>query len=284
MKKTLLIVILVFAAFLLSAGAFALWGYFSSFNLEKNKISFPDSGIPSEAKGLKIAQLSDLHIGGSERNERLAKEAVQWSNEQNPDLVFISGDFVNNTAGIERCIEVLKPLKAEIGIYAVLGNWDYDPGTDTNLLKERLTEIGVHILVNQSVKIEDKNIYIVGIDKDGFKPSYPAEGTAFKDVPEGAFTLAIAHWPDIIENLKNFSKKPDYIFTGHTHGGQIVFPFYGPYYVSSKISREFGRKHAEGIFSENNMKIYVSRGTGTTPDLPQRFFSRPEVTIFEFGQ
>ena len=105
-------------------------------------------GLPDDLNDLKIAHLSDLHMKKKEAvHERIINELA----ENNPDIIVVTGDFVEESENIEPCIKFVKKLKAKYGVWAVLGNWEHGMG-DTDQFVKRLKETGIHLLINENKK------------------------------------------------------------------------------------------------------------------------------------
>lgn len=239
-------------------------------------------------KSLTILHISDPHFA-RERIwlnrffDRLARHEV--------DFVFATGDLIDSTNGIRPCISNLKKLKAKHGVFIVLGNHDYRtyppfenlihmmtgkdftvPRQDIEEFKQALTQAGFHLLLNKNISINlggDQTLSIIGIDD-------PVTGRAnineaFGGAANGSLRLALTHSPVTFPALKQH--RADVAFAGHTHGGQIRFPFIGPIPLAYRISPIIDSTDRYGFVG------LVSRGLGAQPVGGQRLFCRPEATI-----
>lgn len=242
---------------------------------------------------LRILHLSDFHFypGATGRKRFLHQLA-----ERELDLIFITGDFIDNDRGIGLCIEALRPLQAKYGVYAVLGNHDYvhvswrslfhRTGTlvydlchernDVERLTVELQKIGIVILRNErkAVDIDGVPVTIAGVD-DPYTRHDDIPKTLAGDREEGP-CFVLVHTPDRFREIAAY--KPDIVFCGHTHGGQICVPFYGPIVTRSLAPRVM----AYGFHSLNGTIFFTTRGVGSSRLSRPRFLCRPEVNFFEF--
>ena len=257
------------------ASLFVVTVIFSGFacGLETRLQTVNIQGLPDDLNNLTIAHLSDLHIKKKEAvHERIINELAK----NNPDIVVVTGDFVEESENLEPCIEFVKKLKAKHGVWAVLGNWEHGMG-DTGKFVKRLKETGINLLVNENrkIKIGDTFLHIAGVDDPFFK--LDDINLALKGAPansEKNFTILLAHSPDIFEDAKQHNIS--LTLAGHTHGGQVRLPLIGPLY---SLTPNMG-KYSMGLFKENNSQMYVNPGIGVSK-IPFRFFCPPELTIIK---
>lgn len=215
--------------------------------------------------GYRIAFLTDTHVASFMRRS-FYREVVAQVQRFDPHLVLLGGDFVTWNRHISLMAEVLlTDLKGRDGVLAVLGNHDYWAGAEevTKAMEAR----GVRFLTNTSVKLP---LQIVGIDE--MYRGTPDVEKAFAGIDTDAPCIGLSHHPDIIDLLG--SRRLDLLVCGHTHGGQIRFPFFGPVVVPSRHEGEY----AAGFHRVRNVLMYVSRGIGSIP--PLRILCRPEVATF----
>jgi uncharacterized protein len=228
--------------------------------------------LPEAFKGWKIVQFSDVHFGFHYGVENF-KTVVKKINYLNPDIIFFTGDLVeigNRTP--EVLLPLLSQLKAERGgKWAVIGNHDYYTKKDVTKV---LNHSGFQVLNNSHGAIESNNqhLYIAGIDDVMYGD--PDIGKAVEDLSEKDCIMLLAHEPDIADKTSKYPVSAQ--FSGHSHGGQVRIPFYGPV-----IRQELASKYNDGLYhvGEKQMFLYVNRGIGTT-DLAVRFFCRPEISVF----
>jgi len=228
-----------------------------------------------DLQGIKIVFVSDFHIKFYEK-KRLQK-IVDIINNENPDIILSTGDFMSgyknkSSMPFDKIITYFKNLKSKYGFYTSLGNHDFYRGNDN--ITHDLENIGIKVLSNSNVKINIKNktIYISGVED--LKTGQPDVEKALKNT-DGT-TILLTHSPDVFKDV------PDSVnltLAGHLHGGQVRFPIIGAIFCPS----EFGTKYAMGIFEENNKKMIVTSGIGTSK-LPIRFLCPPEIVVIEFDK
>ena len=215
-----------------------------------------------------VVQMSDLHTGLYIHEETLERW-VTLANAQRPNLIVITGDFVDRFSlsplpGLERA---LTKLRAPLGVWSVWGNHDRWRFRDIGPLLRTLQAANIRILNNTGVMLRG-DLYLAGVD-DVLEGS-PNLQKALQNLPQDAASLLLLHNPDLLPSV------PAHInltLCGHTHGGQIKAPLYGAIFTSS----DYGKRFAEGWVKEN---AYVSRGLGVTV-LPFRFRCPPELVVMD---
>lgn len=245
--------------------------------IELTRLSIHHPLIPPAFNNFKIVQFSDTHLGFHLNLDHFEK-IIQTIIDEKPDLIIFSGDLVDNLLSFfeyEEIIIYLSNLEAPFGKFAVYGNHDHG-GWGTDKYKTIMEASNFKLLKNESCKIQIQTedigtIIIAGVDDAML--GHPDLDQTFKNIHQRTFTLLISHAPDLADKATNYPV--DYQISGHTHGGQVQLPFFGPL-----ITPPFGTKYVVGHYHlSNNMTLYVNRGLGTTR-LPYRFLSRPEITIF----
>ena len=223
-------------------------------------------------KPLRIAHLSDLHTGPF-MGYAAVREWVNATNAQLPDLIVITGDFVDQWFGrdLETLGLVLSSLRAPLGVWGVWGNHDHARFANMRTLESQLNRSGVYILNNEGVALRD-DLYLAGVDD--VQRGAPDALNALRDRPEVAACLLLSHNPDYLPHVP---REVDLTLCGHTHGGQIHLPFIGPVFTSS----EHGKRFAAGWVEEPDVaRAYVSRGLGTVI-LPARLGCSAELAVFD---
>jgi uncharacterized protein len=229
-------------------------------------------GVPAELDGLRIAHLSDFHLGVPSRGTRAVREAVAWVAERKTDLVCITGDVVSRRSGMPE----LERLLRELGpTYVVLGNHDYADSRDPFSQRIDASDLaaidGAHLLGDESafVELRGRRVQIVGVD-----PRTYARRAARPDslIDESAdLRVLLCHFPGIARRIPEGSFH--LILAGHLHAGQIVVPYPG-----GRLRLAHLRAHdVEGVYEYGPTKLHVSPGLGTT-FVPFRLFARPEAT------
>lgn len=223
------------------------------------------AGLPTEADGLRIAHLTDLHMSHRLGVEYF-REVVRIVNDWGPDLVCITGDIVEYTPQFDWIESTLGELQSELGTYFVLGNHDRK-AVDAEAMRNRLTSAGLIHLGGkvQNLKLPSGvEIALCGDERPWFPAVPPIEET-------GYFTLALVHTPDRFGWAVEHGV--DMVLAGHTHGGQVCFPLFGPLLCPSK----HGVRYASGVFHHEGTTMHVSRGTGAL--FPLRYNCPPELGL-----
>jgi predicted MPP superfamily phosphohydrolase len=229
--------------------------------------------IPELAPGLdgmRIAHLSDLHIGGlTPRSWGLA-----WSRAANaraPDLAVVTGDLVTSGNDFDDDVaDVIRELRAKMGVVVSMGNHDYFG--DGEALASTLRARGLSVLRNEGVVLERQGakLWLAAIDDTWTRRNDMAR--AMKGRPEGATTILLAHDPGTFDGASEAGV--DLVLSGHTHGGQIAMPF-----LSRTVSLAmFAYRYRLGLYRRGRSVLYVHPGLGTTGP-PMRLGVAPEVTI-----
>jgi uncharacterized protein len=262
------------------------------FTIRREKIIL--SNLPDAFNGLKIIQISDIHSGSFASGDAF-KKAVKMINAENPDVIFFTGDLVNDRSSeAEPFIEIWKELKATFGIFSTLGNHDYGDyvqwdsviAKKQNLkrLKEIHQEMGWDLLMNEH-RILSKNgesIGIVGVENWGQALRFPKKGDMQKaklNMPEVPVKLLLSHDPSHWKaQITNDHPDIDITFSGHTHGFQFGIEIPGFKWSPS----QYVYKQWAGLYSEGNQHIYVNRGLGFLGYLG-RVGIKPEISVIELN-
>jgi len=263
---TLALLVVVAAAAL----ALLAYGLFEAGWLRTRVLEVPIQGLPEELDGLRIAHLSDFHLGIPSRGRVATERAVAWVARRKPDLVCVTGDLVSHPRGVPLLVRLLGALDRP---FVILGNHDVavtrDPFSRAAEL-EGLAEVGV-LLRDEAATVErsGRRIQLVGTDAKTY-PKGASRPWELAD-PEADLRILLCHFPGITRKLPGDAF--DLILAGHLHGGQIVLPFPGGRFL---LAHPRSRMVA-GLYDTRGGTMHVSPGTGTT-FVPIRFCSRPEVT------
>lgn len=232
--------------------------------------------------GLRIVQISDLHLGTFLSQEPLVK-LMNIINKLSPDLIFITGDFVNfRQEELDNGHKLLTGLRAKYGVYGCLGNHDhYMSDEDHAKLIKRLKTTEIELLINEHKVLEINNtkLNIVGIDNLGTKQKFGDYDIAYKGVPQENFTILLAHDPKSWESHVVEKRKADLTLSGHTHGGQVAIEFLG---YDLSIAKAI-YKHYKGLYNAGSQYLYVNRGIGVSGP-PIRLGINPEITLITLKQ
>jgi uncharacterized protein len=260
------------------------------FKIFQEKISAPN--FPSEFNGLKIIQLSDMHLGSFTSAEPLEK-AIELINQQDADYILFTGDLVNEkTDEAFPFIETLKKMKAKKGIFSVLGNHDYgdyiqwpnneEKQKNLDAMHKTHRDLGWKLLLNEHHLIEKdgKKIAIIGIENWGMGrfPKYGKMKEAYIGTEDIPFKILLSHDPSHWDNqvITEYADV-DLTLAGHTHGMQFGVEI--PGFKWSPV--QYMYKHWAGLYSKNKQMLYVNRGLGFI-GYAGRVGIMPEITVFEF--
>jgi predicted MPP superfamily phosphohydrolase len=229
----------------------------------------PLPGLPQELEGLRIAHLSDFHLGLPSRGEQAVERAVEWVVERQPDLTLISGDLVSRPRGERKLLELLDRLPS---CYAVLGNHDLADTRDPFGRRTRTFELGPATLLaddSRTVELRGRRVQIAGVD-----PRSYTFGIAHPDEladPSADLRILLCHFPGVIDALEPGSFH--LVLAGHLHAGQICVPFPGGRLRLAHLHW----RYIEGLYERPAGTLHLSPGLGTT-FVPLRFLARPEAT------
>ncbi len=256
------------------------------------KLSFPN--FPKDLSGLKIIQISDLHLG-SFFSTTPVEHIVKIVNREVPDIIVFTGDLVNNIASeAEQYIGILSNLSAPYGMYSILGNHDYGDyvswesneakSKNLEVLKNMQQKMGFRLLMNEHVAIskDNESIAILGVENWGANLHFPKYGN-LKQAHDGThhypFKILLSHDPSHWDvQVKEDFKDIDLTLSGHTHGFQFG--------IESKALKwspsQWVYKHWAGLYQKDNQYLYVNRGVGFI-GYPGRLGIWPEITIIELS-
>ena len=265
---------------------------FGKYHFKVDRVPITFKNLPDEWNGLRIVQISDLHIGSWSKKSTHLEKAVHLINAQHPDLIFFTGDLVNNLAEeLYDFIPVLKKLKASRGKFSILGNHDYgdyfpwsgnkEKQRNFQKLKELHQEIGFHLLLNDALILNGKNtgIGVIGVENWGLPPfhQYGDLNQAISTINgQTKFNILLSHDPSHWkEEVLNYDQI-DLTLSGHTHGMQFGIFLNGFRWSPSKLKYpEWG-----GIYENGEQKLYVNTGLGFI-GFPGRVGIRPKITVID---
>jgi uncharacterized protein len=286
-NNTKLLIVIGLCLSILSLILFDYSSIYGRFNYEvkRNEIHL---NIPKQLNGLKIVQLSDIHIGTFQGHEDKLQKVVDLVNQQNPDLVFITGDIINCFAEeVEPFIKDLMNIKAKYGKYAVLGNHDYgdyykwdnkiEMIENQKLMVKYFKELDICLLNNDSkkLKIKDTSVWLAGIENWGLLPFRQLGDLkkALQNINDNSTVLLLSHDPILWDMQIKKNKKVKMTFSGHTHGYQIGIKFANKYWTPFA-----GKKPWNGIYENNGAFLYISKGIGGS-FFPGRVGMWPEISV-----
>jgi len=246
--------------------------------LEVRHLEIKGAEFKKVLEGKIAVHLSDLHIdkiGGREQ------KVLKLIDELKPDLIFLTGDYVKWDGDYEPALNFLAKLKAKIGVWAVIGDYDYSvsrksclfchiPGTGKPTKRHN-----VHFLRNsvEQVNLPNGQLLIAGLD-EGFEETF-LNGETLQSSIKNAPGIMLSHNPLSFDQLDK--DQHVIVLAGDTHGGQIPLPSW----VWGLLGYEKNARYNQGYFQDGKKKMYVSRGIGTS-HLPIRILRRPEIVVFHF--
>jgi uncharacterized protein len=261
-------VIGVAAAGALAAGA-AAWGWFEAGWVRLRELPVALPRLPRDLAGLRIAHLSDFHLGFPSRGTKAVERAVDWVAERQPDLVVITGDLLSRPRAEAKLRKLLSRLPAS---FAVLGNHDFALSRDPFSKPAALADLGGTVLLEdeaRTIELRGRRVQIVGVDPRTYRRGR-ARPERLAD-PDADLRILLCHYPNVIDKLP--PGVFDLVLGGHLHGGQICIP-----YGFGKVRLAHLRwTYVEGLYERPGGVLHVSPGLGTT-FVPFRFFARPEAT------
>lgn len=267
------------------------WGVISGaydYQVRRQKLVLPN--LPKEFQGIRIAQISDVH-SGSFYNRKAVLGGVEMLLGEKPDMIFVTGDLVNNVANEMRDYQdIFAKLQADLGVFSVLGNHDYGDyyyGKEDSAAKRKNLQdlidaqkvMGWDLLMdeNRTIKVGNEEIAIVGVENWG-TGRFPKKGDlnkALMGTEDKAVKLLLSHDPSHWR-AQVLETDVDAMFAGHTHGMQ--FGVRGEHFQWSPAKYIY--KEWAGLYKEGDKQLYVNTGYGFL-GYPGRVGILPEITIFE---
>lgn len=244
------------------------------------KVKFVDVPIPSldsTLSELRFVQLSDIHAGSLPSAEFFEKIVLEV-NLLSPDVIFITGDFVNFSPKELELVEPgLKQLSARLGIYGCLGNHEhYTKPSELPLLIEKIRDYGIDLLINENrtLVFNNSKLQIAGMDNTSHRMKFGDLDKTLMGLDPNLPTILLCHDPSNWDKEIRGKRKADLILSGHTHGGQIGLELFGSLISPAAI---FYRQYA-GLYYGNDQHLYVNTGIGTI-GVPVRAGLPPEITL-----
>ncbi|NJD03989.1 MAG: metallophosphoesterase [Ruminiclostridium sp.] len=249
-----------------------LYMYFEAGWLKVSRIDFTKS-----CKGLKILHISDVHINMLRVGTKRVKELIR---QEDPDIILMTGDYIEKPVHASVFLDFLQKIKLSNKTYICLGNHDYKAYKGNNgsleIFIKEIKNLHVEVLINSSAHIEKNSFSYNLIGIDDLREGNPNIEKAVEGCSPAATNIAFSHNPDMVLNLSR--KHADYFFCGHFHGGQIWMPF-GLEYTFLRKDKLCRMGIKRGLHKINGITAYLNRGLGNV-EVPFRFFSRPEISIY----
>jgi predicted MPP superfamily phosphohydrolase len=232
------------------------------------ELDVPVPGLSPYHDGLKIAHLTDLHVGILTPDRKILR-AIERAQAWKPDLVLLTGDFVcYSPKFVGRLAEIVRGIQAPV--YAVLGNHDY--WTDGEGVRHALERNGYAVLRNghSEITLQGEPLTVVGVD-DAIT-GHSDVRHAFRGVKKQGSRIVLTHVPSLADRTAEFG--PSLTLAGHTHGGHVNIPR-----VTAGIAARLGNRYLAGFFRVGPSLLYVNRGIGSS-SVPIRAGAPSEVALF----
>jgi uncharacterized protein len=253
-----------------AAGAGLGWGWFEAGWVRLRALDVQLPRLPQELAGLRIAHLSDFHLGLPSRGSRAIERAVEWVEQRQPELVLVTGDLVSRPRGEEALRAVLRRLP---NAFVVLGNHDVEHSRDPFSRAAGLDDLTpARLLVDETetVELRGKRVQIVGVDPRAYRQGRSQPWRLLDG--EADLRILLCHFPYVLDFLPEGTF--DLVLAGHMHDGQISLP------LGRARKYRFAHprtRYTTGLYERPAATMHVSPGLGTT-FVPFRFFARPEAT------
>lgn len=245
--------------------------------------------LPKAFDGLRIVQISDMHLGSFPTGTDIVQVGVDLINEQDPDLILFTGDLVNDySEEAEPWLATLKGMKARLGKYSILGNHDYSDyaswpdavskRANLDRLKGHHRELGFRLMLDEHLPIEkdDERFTLIGVQNWGVRfQQYGDLKKAVTGTDKSQFRLLMSHDPTHWEAQVQ-EEGIDLTLSGHTHGAQFGITIAGQTYSPA----QWVYKQWAGHYVQDEMHLYVNRGFGFI-GFPGRVGMPPEITVIE---
>ncbi len=278
-KKKRIIILAVVAAVLIRLIVWTVWGNTA---LELNTYTIASEDLPETFDGYRIAHVSDLHnVEMGDGNEKL----LAMLRDAEPDIIAITGDLIDSrNTDVEIALQFAEKAVKIAPCYYVTGNHEARV-SEYEELKEGLTELGVIVLEDERVELEQsgETIALLGVNDPSFQTDYlfgdseTVMESKLQDLmnEDDTYTVLLSHRPELFEVYVECGA--DLVLSGHAHGGQFRFPFVGGLVAPNQ---GLFPEYDAGLYIEENTNMIVSRGIGNSI-LPFRFNNRPEVILIE---
>jgi predicted MPP superfamily phosphohydrolase len=258
--------------------------------VRRQKVKIKD--LPDAFVGLRIVHISDIHVGSFQSKEPV-RRGIQKILDQKPDVVFFTGDLVNNEASeMEGWVKEFARIQAPLGVFSVLGNHDYGDYKNWETIEEKRNnlqrlknihaEMGWRLLVNENhvLNKDGQQLAILGIENWGAKGRFPKYGKmkeAYQGTEKIPVKLLLSHDPSHWDaQVRTEYKDIQLMFAGHTHGMQFG--------IDNQLAKwspvQYMYKQWSGLYIEEGQQLYVNRGFGYI-GYPGRIGITPEITVIE---
>ncbi|HLK46673.1 MAG TPA: metallophosphoesterase [Bryobacteraceae bacterium] len=242
-------------------------------DFEVREIDLPVPGLPRDLDGIRLLQISDIHLSPFLSEKELAR-VIDATLGLHPHVTFVTGDLISTRRDpLDACIRQLARLKADAGVFGCMGNHEHYAGVEA-ATEAKAARVGIRFLRSQStcLRFGNSRLNVAGVD---YEPSYRRHRYlqgAERFLEPGAFNLLLSHNPDVFP----FAARQGYdlVLAGHTHGGQVNIEIFG----QSINPARFHTPYVYGLYRQDRSAEYVTRGVGTI-GVPVRLGAPPEVAL-----
>jgi predicted MPP superfamily phosphohydrolase len=244
-------------------------------DMRVREVEVPLPGLPRDLDGLRLVQLSDIHLSPFLSEQQLA-QAVDMANELRAHLALVTGDLITTRGDpLDACLRQLSRLRAEGGVIGCLGNHERYAGAET-YTTEQGKRLGIQFLRNESRRLRfgEAVVNLAGVDYQRFRRPYLTD--AARLVTPDSLNILLSHNSDVFPVAAR--QGYDLTISGHTHGGQVNFEILHP---SLNIARIY-TSYVYGLYRQGSSCIYVSRGIGTV-FVPVRVGAPPEIALIRLS-
>ncbi len=239
------------------------------FHLQEVDLALP--GLPADLDGLRLVQLSDIHLSPFLSRAELAR-CVDMANETRAHIAFVTGDLITGMRDpVDECLDELKRLRTDAGVFGCMGNHERYIRAE-GYVQERGAQRGLKFLrqQNESLRFGETRLNIAGVDHQTKSRGYLRHTQPL--MRAGEFNLLMSHNPDVFPVAAK--QGWDLTLSGHMHGGQINFEIAQQNLNLARLSTPY----VFGTYHEGKSAIYVTRGIGTVA-MPVRLGAPPEVAL-----
>jgi predicted MPP superfamily phosphohydrolase len=262
----------------LAASPLAVLGYGAlverlDFRVREIDVPFPQ--LPPDLDGLRIVQISDIHLSAF-LSERQFAPVIDAANELCPHIALVTGDLISGPGDpIDACIRQVARLKADAGVFGCMGNHERYAGVE-DYTAAAAARVGVPFLRRQARQLRFGNavLNLAGVDYQSLFDKNEYLKGAERLLAPGAFNVLLSHNPDVFPVAAR--QRYDLMFSGHTHGGQVTVEILDQSLNPARLLTPY----VYGLFRSGNSAAYVTRGIGTI-GIPARIGAPPEIALLK---
>jgi predicted MPP superfamily phosphohydrolase len=255
------------------AAAGLAWGLFEAGWVRLRTLELPLPGLPRDLDGLRIAHLSDFHLGLPSPGARAVERAVAWVEARGPDLTLVSGDLLTRPSGEPKLRALLSRVPR---CYAILGNHDFAISRDPSARRSEVEDVSPAVLLSDeavTLDVRGRRVHLAGADpRARFVLSRPSPADLAVPRASADLRILLLHYPELADSLPPDAY--DLVLAGHMHDGQICVPLPGRRKL--RLAHP-AAPYTHGLYRLPGGTLHVSPGLGTT-FIPLRFAARPEAT------